>query len=124
MSGIERRRSPRADVSVPIKISGGEFDIVTDSKNLSASGAYCTIAQYLEPMTKLKVQLLLPFKKNGKAVTKKVTCSGVVVRTQARAGEQDFDTAIYFNEIDEKSKNAIADYVFALLYSNPAQNIN
>lgn len=119
MSSSERRRSPRVDSSIPLKISGGEFDIVTESKNLSASGAYCTVDQYLEPMTKLKIHLLLPLKKNDKVVAKKITCSGVVVRTQAQSDGKTFDTAIYFNEIDEKNRKAIAEYVLTLLKDKP-----
>lgn len=119
MSGAERRRSPRAETNILINISGGEFDLVTESKNLSASGAYCTVDQYLEPMTKLKIRLLLPFKKDDKIVTKKISCSGVVVRTQAQKDGRSFDTAIYFNDIDEKSRNTIAEYVFTLLSSKP-----
>ena len=119
MPTSERRRSPRVDTNIPLKISGGEFDIVTEGKNLSASGAYCTVSQYLEPMTKLKIHFLLPLKKNDKVATKKISCSGVVVRSQAQDEGKKFDTAIYFNEIDEKSRKAIAEYVLALLKDKP-----
>ena len=119
MSSSEKRRSPRVDSNIPLKISGGEFDIVTESKNLSASGAYCTVDQYLEPMTKLQIHLLLPVKKNDKIVTRKIACSGVVVRAQAQGEGKVFDTAIYFNEIDEKDRKAIAEYVQTLLKDKP-----
>ncbi|MCX5681233.1 MAG: PilZ domain-containing protein [Candidatus Omnitrophica bacterium] len=120
MSTPERRRSPRVDSNIPLKISGEEFDIITEGKNLSSSGAYCTADRYLEPMTKLKIQFILPFKKKDQTATKKISCSGVVVRTQANPEGKNFDMAIYFNEIEEKNKKIIAEYVTSLLKNNPA----
>lgn len=118
MSSKERRRSPRIDNSIPLKISSEDFDIVTESKNLSCSGAYCTVSQYLEPMTKLKIQLLLPFKHNHKVSTKKVSCSGVVVRTEPYPEQKNFNVAIYFNEVHDRDKKTIADYIATLLPTN------
>ena len=107
----ERRRSPRAESSIPLKISCEDFDIVTESKNLSSSGAYCTVTQCLEPMTRLKIQLLLPFKAKEKVTAKKISCHGVVVRTQAHAEHKNFDIAIYFNDMHEKDRKLIADHI-------------
>ena len=115
----EKRRSPRVESNIPLKISSEDFDIVTESKNLSSSGAYCTVDRYLEPMTKLKIHLLLPFKKKDKIIAKKISCSGVVVRTQANPEGKNFNTAIYFNEIEEKNRKIIAEHVAALLKDSP-----
>ena len=115
----ERRRSPRVENNVPLKISGEDFDIVTESKNLSVSGAYCTVDQYLEPMTKLKIQLLLPFRKKNALTTRKISCQGVVVRTQAHAQDKNFSIAIYFNEVEAKAHKLIAEYVAGLLKESP-----
>jgi hypothetical protein len=111
----ERRRSPRAESNIPLKISCEDFDIVTESKNLSASGACCTVNQYLEPMTKLKIQLLLPCKTRNKLTPKKISCHGVVVRTQAHTEDKNFAVAIYFNEIQEKDRKLITDHIASFL---------
>ena len=68
----ERRREPRFEGNIPVKISSTEFDLVTETKNLSRTGAYCRVNKYIEPMTKLKLHLLLPFKRSEKIITKKV----------------------------------------------------
>jgi len=115
MSSKERRRSPRIDHNIPLKISSEDFDIVTESKNLSCSGAYCTVAQYVEPMTKLKIQLLLPLRRNNKISTKKVSCLGVVVRTEPYPEQKNFNVAIYFNEVHDRDKKIIAEYIATLL---------
>jgi len=120
----ERRKSPRAQSNVPLKISCDDFDLVTESKNLSSSGAYCTVAHYLEPMTKLKIQLLLPFRNKNKIIAKKISCHGVVVRTQACAACKNFNVAIYFNEIVEKDRKVISDYITNLLKESPESSSN
>ena len=79
----EKRRHLRVEHNIPVKISGDHGDILTETENLSCSGAFCRMTQRLEPMTKLKVHLLLPLRKSDKVTTKKITCQGVVVRVQA-----------------------------------------
>jgi hypothetical protein len=111
----DRRRHPRAKGSIPVKICGEEFDAVTETKNLSRSGTFCRISRPIDPMTKLKIQLLLSYKKNGKMITKKVSCEGVVVRIE-KIPEQDwYNAAVYFNEISDKDANVIADYVHCVI---------
>jgi hypothetical protein len=62
-------------------------------------------------MTKLKVHLLLPLRKSEKLSTKKITCQAVVVRTQAVAGEEYYDTAIFFSDIAPKDSRTINEFV-------------
>ena len=69
------------------------------------------MTQRLEPMTKLKVYLLLPLRKSDKMTTKKIICQGVVVRTQAAAGEDYYDTAIFFSDIAPQDSRAINEFV-------------
>jgi hypothetical protein len=114
-SSQEKRRHVRVEFRVPVKISGDQGEILTETKNLSCSGAYCRMTQRLEPMTKLKVHLLLPLRKNDKVTTKSITCESIVVRTQAVAGEQYYDTAIFFSEIAPKDSRTINEFVESML---------
>jgi hypothetical protein len=107
----DRRKHPRVTGSIPVKICGEEFDAVTETKNLSRSGAFCRISKHIDPMTKLKIQLLLSYKKNGKVITKKVACEGVVVRSEKISGEEWYNTAVYFNDISDKDASAIVEFV-------------
>jgi len=111
----DRRRHPRVFGNIPVKIRGEEFDAVTETKNLSRSGAFCQVDKQIEPMTKLKIQLLLSYKRTGKVVTRKISCEGIVVRSEAVSGQPYFDTAIYFNDIQEKDAGIITDYVHFML---------
>jgi hypothetical protein len=114
-SSQEKRRHLRAAYNVPVKISGEHGDILTETKNLSCSGAYCRMAQRLEPMTKLKVLLLLPLRKNNKVTTKKISCKSVVVRTQEVPGQEYYETAIFFSDIAPKDSHTINEFVESVL---------
>jgi hypothetical protein len=107
----EKRLHPRVERNIPVRISGDHGDIVTETKNLSCFGAFCRITQRLEPMTKLKVHLLLPWHKSDKAATKSITCQAVVVRVQAVQAENYYDTALFFNDIAPKDSRTINEFV-------------
>jgi len=107
----ERRRHPRLTDNLPLKISSEDGDVVTETWNLSCTGVYCKANRYLEPMTKLKINMLIPIKKNQRLTTKKVQCQGVVVRTESIPGSDAYSTAIFFNDIHQKDAEYISDYV-------------
>jgi len=116
----EKRRQPRVDNNLPLKISTDQVDLVTETKNISSSGVYCRVSKFLEPMTKLKVTLMLPMKRAGKTVAKKVLCGGVVVRTENIPGSDGFNTAIFFNDIHPRDSRVLAQFVDGLLVGRDA----
>ncbi len=112
---VERRKDPRFFGSVPVKISGNDFDLVTETKNLSRSGAYCRVNQYIEPMTKLRVQFLLPFKNNNRTVTRKISCGAVIVRTESDPSTGTYNVAVFFNDIQSRDVDVLVEYVGNML---------
>ena len=66
-------------------------------------------------MTKLKIHLLLPVKKNNRMTTRKVTCQGVVVRSEAVAGHDYFNIGIFFSDLSVKDSQTLKDFVDAML---------
>ena len=121
-SSQERRRHPRIEGSIPLKISSDAGDVVTETWNLSRSGVYCRVDKYLDPMTKLRIHLLLPLKKSKKTVTKKIFCQGVVVRTEAVSGTGFYNTAIFFNELHQKDADSISDFITERVEHHESQN--
>ncbi len=109
-SGQERRKGSRAAARIPVRIAREDGDIVTETLNVSRSGAYCQVSERVELMTKLKVQILLPSRKNPKR-PKTIHCQGVVVRVEPSAHNGRFDVAIFFHEIAQRDAEAINDYV-------------
>lgn len=116
----ERRRHTRVDYNIPLKLSAAEADFVTETKNLSCSGTYCRVDQYIEPMTKVAIHLLLPVKKGKKSTTAKIKCGGVVVRTESAPSDQGYDVAIFFNDIDQKDIATLTSFVEGLV-SSPSE---
>ena len=116
LHGSERRRHLRLEKSIPIKISSGDMDIVTETKNLSCSGAFCLVDKFITPMTKLNVHLLLPLKRNNKMVSKRIHCEGVVVRSESAVDQDSFQTAIFFSDISSKDSQVIHEFVESTMY--------
>ncbi len=110
-SSHERRKDPRLDNNIPVKICREDGDIVTETQNISCSGAYCRVNQYIAPMTKLKIHLLLSASKSGKGVSKKISCEGVVVRSQPAPNGGQYHIAIFFSDIKRRDAECITDYV-------------
>ena len=119
--GQERRQFQRIDYNIPVKLSQEDGDIVTETSNVSRSGVYCKVSKYIEPMTKMQVQLMLPLRKAGKQRAKNITCQGVVVRTEPLSGE-DYNVAVFFNDISQRDAESIADYISTQLEDRTEKN--
>ena len=120
----ERRRAPRLEHNIPLKLSSADVELVTETKNLSSSGAYCRLNKHIEPMTKLKIHLLLPVKKNNRMTTRKISCQGVVVRSEAVAGQDYFNTAIFFSDLSVKDTQTLKDFVDVMLEMKKVKNVS
>ena len=112
----ERRNSPRLKKNLPIKLSDSEFDVLTETKNISASGAYCPVSKPLAVMTKLNVVLLIPLKKNRGKVIRKINCGGVVVRQEhvKDNGKYAYRVGIYFSDLKENDRKTLSSYIDSL----------
>ena len=107
----EKRREARVAGNIPIKISSDSGDFVTETVNISKAGTYCKVNQYVEPMTKLKISFLIPGIKGLGSPGKKVSCDGVVVRTEQIPEEDAYNLAIFFNDLNKRNAELIGDYV-------------
>ena len=117
----DRRKAPRINEQVSIAISGDGQIVQAQTQNLSTTGAYCTMDQFIAPMTKLQLVFELP----DVSRRVRVTCSGVVVRVEpvvADAQRGSYHLAIYFSEISERSRAAISKFVRQRLSARSATN--
>jgi hypothetical protein len=106
----EKRKTPRIEEKIPIKVREGDYCAVVETENISASGVYFTTDKPLPLMSKVMITLLLP---TDRGKNTKIECKGTVVRTMPIAVQNKtiYETAIFFDEIDEKTKNIISHYV-------------
>ena len=107
---MERRSAPRVDHQIPVVIGERRRSFIAQTKNLSASGAYCTFANFVAPMTKLQVRLQLDL--DGRS--QMIACQGIVVRVNppsVRRRCSAYDVAIFFNDLSDEDRTAVARYV-------------
>lgn len=106
-SGAERRRYPRVDEHLRIRVAGREEQIATETVNVSCGGTLCWLDRPLPLMTKVAVDLALP--------KRLIHCVGVVVRCQptqapwTRKGH--YQTALFFTDLKRSDHRAIAEFV-------------
>lgn len=106
----ERRRAPRVPERVALSILDAGNELLTQTNNLSASGAYCTLDRFIAPMSKLALRFDLP---NGSRRVP-VRCAGVVVRVDpviVNADRGKYHVAIFFTELSERHRAAIGRFV-------------
>jgi len=100
---LEQRKHPRITKNLPVSISLKDIDFVTETKNISCGGAYCHVDKYIKPMTRLSVCLDIS------NTQEKITCKGVVVRTE-EAAPTGYNIAIFFTEISKKNLDTLKNY--------------
>ncbi len=111
----ERREHPRTERTLPLKISKKGLDAITETRNISCSGAYCRVNKPIPLMSKVGITLLLPIHSGSKVSTEKIRCNGVVVRAEPvivkEADTPCQNIAVFFTELARKDRNKIAQYV-------------
>jgi len=122
-SGIERRRSARADASLSMRVErppmeGDLTKLVTESQNISASGVYCTSPHYLAPLSKVALTIILPHHNPRPAAPagaqRLLKCDGIVVRClPAENGprRQSYELACSFVALDPRHRDMIEEFV-------------
>ena len=106
----ERRTAPRIDHQIPVTVKARRESFVVQTKNLSASGAYCVSSSFLAPMTRLNIQFRL---KAGDR-SHEIACRGVVVRVNPPSPQRRYaayDMAIFFSDLSDEDRAAVARYV-------------
>lgn len=115
MANQERRRAQRIDDNeVSLKLRSGDFDTVTHTLNISASGLYCKVDRELPIMSRIQLMLMIPTYAKGEKAPKGVAVEGVVVRAHPVIIDgkvQHYDVAIFFDNLDPKAKELIAAYI-------------
>jgi hypothetical protein len=111
----EKRGFPRiADAGVSLKLKIGDFDMMTHTMNLSASGVYCKLERELPLMSRLKLRLMIPDESREGGSVKTIEADGVVVREHPVIIDgvvKHFDAAIFFEDLSEKDRETIKSYI-------------
>lgn len=123
----ERRRYPRVNYYLPLKISSTDTELVTETKNISLHGVYCLVSRDIALMTKFKIIMHVPAvpRQAGKKFHK-IECVGVVVRGEPVKNlpehkEKMFGVGIFFSEIKERDRKYLERFIeYCLSHPDPA----
>jgi len=110
----EKRQFPRVETLLSILLKGDQFSLVSETKNISASGAYCKVSKPIPELTKLAVTLLVPVQKGGVLKDQDVYCEGVVVRSEKVIQDNQpdqFFVAIFFSNMSNENREILKAYV-------------
>jgi hypothetical protein len=113
---IERRRHPRVEDKIPLKIKDETFDAITITKNVSCSGVFCQVEGYFPVLSKVKIVLLLP--SEGKSKAHPLHIEGVVVRSEpVKSAPQSNrrNIAIFFNKVKRQDMFRLSGYINSIL---------
>jgi hypothetical protein len=122
-NGHERRGARRVDARLSLSISGAEAAGTGAARlqtiNISTSGAYIESDRFLEPMTKLALQLELPVVAGDGEEMALVACEGLVVRTTPEvetAGQKAYEIAVFFTHLEAGAAEVLERHIATLLH--------
>lgn len=115
MVASERRSFPRiTDEGLPLKLNIGDFDAMTHTLNLSASGLYCKVDRALPLMSRVRLVLMVPESSKDDKPLKNLEVDGVVVREHPVIIDgqiKHYDVAIFFENLSPKNREMITAYI-------------
>jgi hypothetical protein len=117
MAFNERRKAQRVEADLAVTVRGGPGEAKGRALNISTSGIYFESPYHIEPLTKIRLEFLIPDPRGGELPVK---CDGVVVRVEperkAPAVAQ-YRVAILFTLVSESSLKILDAYIRSRLSS-------
>ena len=115
MVATERRSFPRVrDEGLALRLEAGNFDAVTHTLDISASGIYCKIDKEIPLMSRVKIKLMVPDMEKTEKAAKELDVEGVVVREHPVIIDgviKHYDAAIFFDNLSAKHREVIQEYI-------------
>ncbi len=122
----ERRRSTRLDANLKLEVQvvgkDGAHDAThLETINISSSGVYFKSDHFIEPMTKLVMDLELNVSQENDTSSKgiaEVPCEGIVVRTKPESdtlGCDSYEIAVFFTHIKPEGMANLERYITLLM---------
>jgi hypothetical protein len=113
MTAEERRRAQRIDVSIPLDISGDGESNRGETINISMNGIYFRLGRHIEPLTKVRMGIVIPGEDEEEGDSK-AKFDGVVVRTEPEESEEetgDYRIAVYITYMSNDSRKVLSDFI-------------
>lgn len=118
MTQAERRKSPRVEADLPLRLTLGGRTVETRIHDLSSSGIRFGTPDKLPLLSRVQIALELPGGRDGKGSTP-IAIAGVVVRCDRAEGTKGrggggaaiYDTAIFFESLPEGARALLSKFV-------------
>ena len=120
MTFKERRRAKRVDANLAVTISGAPEGAEGRTLNISTNGVYFESPKFIDVLTKVQLELVIPTGEPGSGKEQRVTCDGVVVRVEPEHEEPDvsrYNIAVFFAFVPKASQAVLSRYIKSRLSS-------
>jgi hypothetical protein len=110
----ERRKSPRVEAELPIAVEGGPSESSGRTLNISENGVYFEVPHFIEPLTKVRMELFFPVGEADGDKGDRLGFDGVVVRVEPEepAGHTGpFKVAVFFTHVPERSQSVLNAFI-------------
>ena len=116
MDQVERRRTPRVEANVPLRLTFQDATVETRIRDLSSSGIRFRGPSAHPLLSRVQIALQIPEADSTFAPTP-IAISGVVVRCDETrpGGPAPFDTAIYFDDLSDRARAQLVQFVASQL---------
>ena len=110
----ERRKSPRVAVELPIAVEGGPAEATGRTLNISENGIYFEVPHFIEPLTKIRMELYVPSGSDSNKEGIRFGFDGVVVRAEPQEPADPpgpFRLAVFSTKVPESSTTALKSFI-------------
>lgn len=120
MTFKERRRAQRVEANLAVTISGAPDGAQGRTLNISTNGVYFESPKFIDVLTKVQLELVIPAGEPGSGKEERVTCDGVVVRVEPEHEDSDVSTyrvAVFFAFVSKSAQTVLSRYIKSRLTS-------
>lgn len=110
----DRRKSPRVAAEIPIAIEGGPAEAGGKTLNISENGIYFEVPHFIEPLTKVRMELFIPNTTGSEEEGIRIGFDGVVVRVEPEEPTDHpgpFRVAVFFTHVPENSLTELHAFI-------------
>jgi hypothetical protein len=110
----ERRKSPRVEAELPIAVEGGPAEASGKTLNISENGVYFEVPHFIEPLTKVRMELFFPSEDGSEEEGDRLGFDGVVVRVEPEEPADHpgpFRVAVFFTHVPESSLTVLKAFI-------------
>lgn len=113
MTFKERRRAKRVEAKLALTIVGESGEETGKTLNISTNGVYFQSPRFIEPLTKVSFEILLP-KVEGGGSKRPIRCEGIVVRAEPEKKDpsiSNYNIAVFFTAMSDSSQKSLESFI-------------